>query len=191
MNARALLAFACAAATMAGAAHAANSAGAAATRPDAGTPTKGIERAQTRLAAASISSRQLKPLSDAELSDVRGGDSINFALHLELNQHPADPATHDSRIAIGQVVDGRTTWVVMRNPSGVVDMVGLSIGSHTAPDGTNYVAVGMPAQVKFNNFGFESLSVQQDPSAAVTDNMGSFRLNGSLQMQGQLRTWAH
>ncbi|TFW16401.1 hypothetical protein E4L96_16445 [Massilia arenosa] len=188
MNARALLALAVAAATVANAAHAADVAGAP---TGAGASTSDSARGSARLAAASSSTRQLKPLSDAEMSDVRGGDSINFALHLELNQHPADPATHDSRIAIGQVVDGRTTWVVMRNPSGVVDMVGLSIGSHTAPDGTNYVAVGMPAQVKFDNFGFESLSVQQDPSAPVTDHMGSFRLNGSLQMQGQLRTWAH
>jgi hypothetical protein len=146
-------------------------------------------RAALALLLACGCAHAAKPLTDAELSSVSGGDGISFAVHLELNQY--NTAQSDSRIALGQTVDGRTTWTVLRNPSGVVDMVGLNLSAQTAADGTAYVALTMPSYVKFTNFGIDSLSVQSDPNAPVTDNMGRFTLNGSLQMTGQIRSWAH
>ena len=35
------------------------------------------------------------------------------------------------------------------------------------------------------------MSVQNDPNAAVTGNLGSVNINGNLQMQGEFRMWAH
>jgi hypothetical protein len=100
-------------------------------------------------------------------------------------------APGDSRLWIGQQVDGRTTYTVIRNMSGVVQMVGLSIDAKSAADGTSYVAMTLPTMTRFTDAGFESLSVQADPRAAVTESLGRFTLNGELQMQGQLRLWAH
>jgi len=131
-----------------------------------------------------------QPLADAELAQVRGGDGISFAVRLQLNR-PDDGSTGDSRLTIGQNVDGRTTWMVVKNVGGLIQMVGLSLSAQTAPDGTNYVALGMPAWTRFTDTGFESLSVQGDPHAPVTDSLGRITLNGELQMQGQLRLWSH
>lgn len=132
-----------------------------------------------------------KPLSDTELSGVTGGDGVSFAIHLELNQPDANGQVGDSRLTIGQTVDGRTTYTVIKNPSGIVDMVGLNLSANTADDGTPYVALTLPGYVKFTNVGFDSLSVQADPRAPVTDSLGRFTMNGTMQMQGQLRLWSH
>jgi hypothetical protein len=132
-----------------------------------------------------------RPISDAELAKVSGADGVSFAMRLELNREGDHMAPGDSRLWIGQQVDGRTTYTVLRNVSGVVQMVGLNIAAHTAPDGTNYVAFTMPSLTRFTDAGFESLSVQADPHAPVTQSLGRFTLNGELQMQGQLRLWAH
>jgi hypothetical protein len=129
-------------------------------------------------------------LSDSELSSVTGGDGISFAFHLELNQ-PLAGSTNDSRLSIGNRVDGQNNYIVFRNFGGIVDMFAINLSTHSAPDGTSYVALGLPTYVKFNNFGFQSLSVQADPLAPVTQSLGSITLNGTMSMQGELRFWAH
>ena len=139
--------------------------------------------------ACSASAQQ--PLDDAALSDVSGADGVNFAMHLSLNDQSLPNPSTDSRISMGFNVDGRTTHVVMRNPRGVLDVFGLSVGVDKKPDGTDYIAVGLPAHVKYTDFGFESLSVQADPAAPVTDSLGRLSIQGTVNMQGQLRMWAH
>jgi hypothetical protein len=67
---------------------------------------------------------------------------------------------------IGQKVDGRTTYIVVRNIGGVIQMVGLNISPQTAADGTNYVALTLPATTRFTDTGFDSISVQADPHGA-------------------------
>lgn len=131
------------------------------------------------------------PLADAELAAVRGADGVSFAVRLQLNRGDTGVAPGDSRLWVGQQVDGRTTYTVLKNVSGLVQMVGLNIAARTADDGTNYVALTLPPSTRFTDVGFESLSVQADPRAPVTDSLGRFTLNGELQMQGQLRLWAH
>jgi hypothetical protein len=131
-----------------------------------------------------------QPLADDELAQVRGADGISFAVRLQLNR-PADGSTGDSRLMIGQTVDGRTTYTVFRNIGGLIQMVGLNISAQTAPDGTNYLALTLPAYTHFTDAGFESLSVQADPRGPVTQSLGQVTLNGELQMQGQLRLWSH
>ena len=135
-----------------------------------------------------------QPLADEELAQVRGADGVSFAVRLQLNR-PTNGAmsgtTGDSRLTIGQTVDGRTTYTVLKNIGGVIQMVGLNISPQTAADGTNYLALTLPAWTKFTDTGFDSLSVQADPRGPVTQSLGQVTLNGELQMQGQLRLWSH
>lgn len=131
-----------------------------------------------------------QPLADSELAEVRGADGISFAVHLQLNR-PGDGIVQDSRLSIGQTVEGRTTWMVMRNIGGTIQMAGLGIGVERAPDGTTYTALTLPAYTRFTDAGFDSFSVQADPHAAVSGNLGRISLNGEVTMQGQLRMWSH
>jgi hypothetical protein len=132
-----------------------------------------------------------QPLDDEALSDVSGADGVSFAMHLSLNDPTlANPSTN-SRISLGFNVDGRTTHIVVRNLRGELDVFGLSLGVEKKPDGTDYLAIGLPAHVKYNDLGFESLSVQTDPAAAVTESLGRLTVNGTVNIQGQLRMWAH
>jgi hypothetical protein len=129
-------------------------------------------------------------LPDSELARVSGADGISFAVQLNLNRQP-DAAAADSRLTIAQKVDGRTTYMVVRNIGGVITMVGLNISPQTAGDGTSYVALTLPAYARFTDTGFDSISVQSDPRAPVSGNLGRVSLNGEMTMQGQLRLWAH
>ena len=129
-------------------------------------------------------------LPDSELARVSGADGISFAVNLNLNRQP-DAATADSRLTIGQKVDGRTTYLVVRNVGGVIQMVGLNLSPQAASDGTNYVALTLPGYVRFTDTGFDSLSVQADPHGPVSGNLGRVSLNGEMTMQGQLRLWSH
>ena len=87
---------------------------------------------------------------------------------------------------------GQTSYVVIKNISGTVDMFALTLDVLKKPDGSgDYVALGLPVYMKYTNYGFESLSVQTDPQASTTGNLGSFNINGTLSMQGQIRFWAH
>ncbi|MGB9109500.1 MAG: hypothetical protein WCC39_12520 [Telluria sp.] len=131
-----------------------------------------------------------QPLPDSELAQVRGADGISFAVDLNLNRQP-DNQTGDSRLMIGQTVDGRTTYIVVRNIGGVIQMVGLNLSAQTAADGTSYVALTLPGYTRFTDTGFDTLSVQADPHGAVSGNLGKVSLNGEMMMQGQLRLWSH
>ena len=140
--------------------------------------------------AAGTAAAGPQALPDSELAEVRGADGISFAVNLNLNRQP-DSATADSRLTIGQTVDGRTTYLVFDNVSGRIQMMSLGISANTAEDGTNYVAIGLPSSVRFTNFGVDSISVQADPRAPAGDSLGRVTLNGDLSMQGQLRLWSH
>jgi hypothetical protein len=131
-----------------------------------------------------------KPLPDSELAAVRGADGISFAVDLNLNRQP-DNTTGDSRLIIGQKVDERTTYIVLRNPGGRIQMLGLNISPQTAADGTNYVSLTTAFYTRFTDTGFDSISVQADPHGAVSGNLGRISLNGEMTMQGQLRLWSH
>lgn len=131
------------------------------------------------------------PLADQELAAVRGADGVSFAVRLELNQPSADGTPRDSRLYFAHEVDGRTTYTVFKNVSGIVQMFGLSVSAKHDAGGQQYVAIGLPAMARFTNFGFESLSLQADPNATVTQSLGSVNLNGEMRMTGQLRLWSN
>lgn len=130
-------------------------------------------------------------LDDTALSDVVGGDGVSIAVHLSLNDPMLPNPVTDSRVSMGFNVDGRTTYLVFRNPRGTIDMFGLTLDVEKKPDGSDYVAIGLPAHVKYTNWGFESFSAQTDPAGPVTESLGRFNMNGTVSMQGQIRMWAH
>ena len=135
---------------------------------------------------------QLKPLDDQELSQVSGGDGISFAAHVVLNDPTLVGAVSDSRLSLGFSGGGQNRYIVFKNVRGTVDMFAVSLGVQTRTDGGgDYIAIGLPGYVKYTNFGFESLSVQNDPNAPVTGNLGSVNINGVVSLQGQVRFWGH
>lgn len=132
-----------------------------------------------------------QPLNDADLAEVHGADGVGFAMRLSLNDPALTNPVQDSRISMGFNVDGKTTHIVIRNLRGGIDMFGLTLDVEKKPDGTDYLAIGLPAHVKYTDFGFESLSVQTDPAGPVSESLGRVSVNGTVNMQGQLRMWAH
>ena len=131
-------------------------------------------------------------LDDSELSGVSARDGISFAAHIVVNDPKLVGAVSDSRLSLGFHDGGEPRYIVLRNVRGTVDMFAIGINVKQRPDGSgDYIAITLPAYTRYTNFGFESMSVQNDPQAAVSGNLGSVNLNGSLQMQGEFRMWAH
>lgn len=143
------------------------------------------------LSASACAAPPLRPLDDGELASVVGGDGLNFAAHIVLNDPTLVGAVTDSRLSIGFNGNGQSSYIVLKNVRGTVDMFSVSLGTVQMPDGSEAVAIGLPGYVKYTNFGFESLSVQSDPLAPVNNSMGSLNINGTLAIQGQVRMWAH
>jgi hypothetical protein len=142
-------------------------------------------------AAAVQSVQSGHPLDDDELAQVSGRDGIGIAMHLALNEQGASGAVVENRVSIGTTVDGQTNYIVLKNLHGTIDMFALDLSVQKKPDGADYVEIGLPGYLKFGNFGFDSLSVQADPAAPVTDSLGRVSINGTLSMQGQLRLGSH
>jgi hypothetical protein len=134
----------------------------------------------------------LRALDDQELSQVRGGDGISFAAHVVLNDPTLVGAVSDSRLSLGFKGDGVNRYIVFKNVRGTVDMFAVTLGVQNRSDGGgDYIAIGLPGYVHYTNLGFESLSVQMDPTAPVTGNLGSININGTVSLQGQVRLWGH
>jgi hypothetical protein len=134
----------------------------------------------------------LQALDDRELSQVSGQDGISFAAHISLNDPTLVGAVADSRLSLGFNGDGQNRYIVFKNVRGMVDMFAVTLGVQNRSDGGgDYIAIGLPGYVRYTNFGFESLSVQTDPNAPVTGNLGSLNINGNVSLQGQVRLWSH
>lgn len=144
------------------------------------------------LLAGAVHAGELKPLDDKELSQVSGGDGISFAAHVVLNDPTLVGAVSDSRLSLGFSGGGQNRYIVFKNVRGTVDMFAVSLGVQTRTDGGgDYIAIGLPGYVHYTNLGFESLSVQNDPTAPVTNSLGSLNINGTVSLQGQVRFWGH
>lgn len=144
------------------------------------------------LVAGSAVAEPLRALPDAELAAVAGQDGVSFAAHIVINDPTLVGAVSDSRLSLGFAgADGARRYLVLRNVRGTIDMSTIAIDVHTRPDGGDYIALSLPNTVKYERFGFESMSVQNDPLAPVTASMGSLDISGTVNMTGQLRLWAH
>jgi hypothetical protein len=111
-----------------------------------------------------------------------------------LNDPTLVGAVSDSRLSLGFSGGGQNRYIVFKNVRGTVDMFAVSLGVQTRSDGGgDYIAIGLPGYVRYTNLGFESLSVQNDPTAPVTNSLGSLNINGTVSLQGQVRfaSWGH
>lgn len=148
--------------------------------------------AATTLAAGVAQAGPLRTLDDSELAQVAARDGISFAAHVSINDPSLIGAVTDSRLSLGWENDGQKRYVVIKNVRGTVDMFAVTLGVQSRSDGGgDYIAIGLPGYVRYTNFGFESLSVQSDPTAPVTGNLGSLNINGVVSLQGQVRLWTH
>ena len=148
--------------------------------------------AATTLAAGMAQAEPLRALDDSELAQVAARDGISFAAHVSINDPSLIGAVTDSRLSLGWENDGQKRYVVIKNVRGTVDMFAVTLGVQSRSDGGgDYIAIGLPGYVRYTNFGFESLSVQSDPTAPVTGNLGSLNINGVVSLQGQVRLWTH
>jgi len=129
------------------------------------------------------------PLTDDELGQV-SGKGIAILVQLELNAGLLTGQTIDSRINAGFAVNGTTTYAIAQNFGGILDLFAVTLDPATTAGGTSYLAIGMPNFVGAQSFGIRAVGVQTDPNAAITSSLGSFLLNGTASMTGQLNLWA-
>ncbi|MBX3618645.1 MAG: hypothetical protein KF891_01440 [Rhizobacter sp.] len=131
-------------------------------------------------------------MSDDDLAGVCGQDGIGLAVHLELNSAAITDANGDSRLTAGFTVDGTTTYAVVHKLGGVLDLIGITLGVHTRPDGGDYIDLGLPGFVGMKQFGFRALTAQTDPNALLTPSAsyGQVLFNGTATMTGHLYLWA-
>jgi hypothetical protein len=131
-------------------------------------------------------------LDDSELAAVAGRDGIGVAVHLELNSLLLAGGATDSRLVAGFQVGGSTTYAVVHNLGGVMDLVALTLNVRQRSDGgSDYIDIGLPGFVGFRQFGFRALAAQTDPLAPVAPaaNLGQLLLNGTASMTGHVVLW--
>jgi hypothetical protein len=157
--------------------------------PSASTMLPRLALACTLAFAACGAFAEKKPLDDDELRAV-SGKGISIAVNLQLNAGAIGGSGADSRITAGFNVGGVTTYAIAQNFGGGLQLYSITIDPSVKPDGTGYLAIGMPGYVGAQDFGVHAIGVQTDASAPITGGLGSIVLNGSAAMTGQLNLWA-
>ncbi len=130
--------------------------------------------------ATTCACAEKKPLDDDEMRSV-SAKGITIAVNLNLNTE---------RVAAGFTTNGTTTYAIAQGFGGVLQMFAITVDPLTKPDGTGYLAIGMPAYFAAQDFGVRAIGVQTDGAGAVTSSLGSILLNGTATMTGQLNIWA-
>jgi len=139
-------------------------------------------------AAAPGALAEKKALDDEELRGV-SGKGIAIAVNLQLNTRQIAGTAPPSVISAGFNVGGVTTYAIVQNFGGGLQLFSITIDPSVKPDGTGYLAIGMPAYVNAQDFGIHGIGVQTDPSAPITSSLGSLTLNGTASMTGTLNLW--
>lgn len=126
-------------------------------------------------------------LSDEELGGVTGRGGIVLNAHLELNTRAAS----ENRISLGFQVGGSTSYLLLHNLSGTLDLLGLTVQAVAGPaEVGDVIQLTLPSFLGFKDFGIKAIGVQSDPLAPIAASLGQIQLNGSVQMQGQVLLWA-
>ena len=139
-------------------------------------------------AAASGAFAEKKALDDEELRGV-SAKGIAIAVNLQLNTRQIAGNAPPSNISAGFTVDGVTTYAIVQNFGGGLQLFSITIDPSVKPDGTGYLAIGMPSYLNAQDFGIHGIGVQTDPNAPITSSLGSLTLNGTASMTGQLNLW--
>jgi len=139
-------------------------------------------------AAAPGAFAEKKALDDEELRGV-AGKGVAIAVNLQLNTRQIAGTAPPSNISAGFNVNGVTTYAIVQNFGGGLQLFSITIDPSVKPDGTGYLAIGMPAYVNAQDFGIHGIGVQTDPNAPITSSLGSLTLNGTASMTGTLNLW--
>jgi hypothetical protein len=139
--------------------------------------------------AASPALADKVPLSDEQLGEV-SGKGVAILVHLELNSGLLTGQNIDSRLSAGFDVGGVTTYAIAQNFGGVLDLFAVTLNPSTKPDGSGYLAIGMPYFIGAQEFGVRAIGVQADVNAPIASSLGAILLNGTGTMTGQLNLWA-
>ena len=130
--------------------------------------------------ATACAHAEKKPLDDDEMRSV-SAKGISIAVNLNLNT---------DRVAAGFTTNGVTTYAIAQGFGGALQMFAITVDPLTKPDGTSYLAIGMPSYFSAQDFGVRAIGVQTDGTGAVTGNLGALLLNGTATMTGTLNLWA-
>jgi uncharacterized protein DUF6160 len=128
------------------------------------------------------------PLDDEQLRSI-SAKGIAIAVDLELNTGAIAGTSAPSNISAGFVVAGITTYAIVQNFGGGLQMFSIAIDPSVKPDGSGYLAIGMPTYLNAQDFGIHAIGVQTDPHAPLTGSLGALTLNGVAAMTGQLNLW--
>ena len=138
--------------------------------------------------AASCAFAEKQPLDDEQLRSV-SAKGISIAVNLQLNTSAIAGTAPPSNISAGFVVNGTTTYAIVQNFGGGLQLFSIAIDPSIKPDGSGYLSIGMPSFVNAQDFGIHALGVQTDASAPLTNSLGSVLLNGTASMTGSLNLW--
>jgi hypothetical protein len=138
--------------------------------------------------AASCAFAEKTPLDDEQLRSV-SAKGITIAVNLQLNTNAIAGTAPASNISAGFVVGGTTTYAIVQNFGGGLQLFSIAIDPSTKPDGSGYLAIGLPGFINAQDFGIHALGVQTDANAPLTASLGALTLNGSASMTGQLNVW--
>lgn len=139
-------------------------------------------------------------LEDEDLSAVAGGDGVTIIVQLVWNANRTE-LDLSSKVSIGfkNVVPDpadpiktklNETYLVYGGFGGGMELIGLKIDALKGPpDVGDYVSVTLPSYIGFDQFGFQSMSVQTSKDAAPTASYGQWLLNGSAQVTGNVYIW--
>ena len=130
--------------------------------------------------ASACACAEKKPLDDDEMRAV-SAKGISIAVNLNLNTN---------RVAAGFTTNGVTTYAIAQGFGGALQMFAITVDPLNKPDGTGYLAIGMPGYFAAQDFGVRAIGVQTDATGALTGSLGSILLNGTATMTGQLNLWA-
>jgi hypothetical protein len=139
--------------------------------------------------ATACACAEKKPLDDDELRAV-AAKGITIAVNLNLNAGAIDGSGAASRVTAGFVVGGVTTYAIAQNFGGGLQLFAITIDPSLKPDGTGYLAIGMPTFLSAEDFGIHAIGVQTDATGPLAGSLGSLVLNGSATLTGQLNLWA-
>ena len=149
---------------------------------------KRLTLAFTLALAASGAFAEKVPMDDEQLRSV-SAKGISIAVNLQLNTASIAGTSAPGNISAGFAVNGVTTYAIMQNFGGGLQMFAITIDPSTKPDGTGYLAIGLPGYLAAQDFGVHAIGVQTDANAPLTSSLGALTLNGSAAMTGQLNIW--
>lgn len=139
--------------------------------------------------AASCAFAEKTPLDDEQLRSV-SAKGISIAVNLQLNTGAIAGSATPSTMSAGFVVAGTTTYAIVQNFGGGLQMFTITLDPSAKPDGSGYLSIGLPAYIAAQDFGIHALGVQTDLNAPLSGNLGALTLNGTAAMTGQLNVWA-